>query len=55
MKIVAISGYFDPLHVGHLEYIKLAKKFGDKLYFKYEKIYNFYYNYYYYCNFNINL
>ena len=31
MKIVAISGYFDPLHVGHLEYIKLAKKFGDKL------------------------
>ena len=29
--IVAISGYFDPLHVGHLEYIKLAKQLGDKL------------------------
>jgi len=31
MKVVAISGYFDPIHVGHLEYINLAKKFGDKL------------------------
>ena len=31
MKTVAISGYFDPLHVGHIEYIKLAKKLGDKL------------------------
>ena len=31
MTKVAISGYFDPLHVGHLEYIKLAKKLGDKL------------------------
>jgi D-beta-D-heptose 7-phosphate kinase/D-beta-D-heptose 1-phosphate adenosyltransferase len=28
---VAISGYFDPLHIGHLEYIELAKKLGDKL------------------------
>ena len=25
MKLVAISGYFDPIHVGHIEYIKLAK------------------------------
>tara|TARA_B100001939_G_scaffold335819_1_gene338203 strand:+ start:638 stop:1039 length:402 start_codon:yes stop_codon:yes gene_type:complete len=31
MKVVAISGYFDPIHVGHLEYINLAKKLGDKL------------------------
>ena len=31
MKTVAISGYFDPVHVGHLEYIKEAKKLGDKL------------------------
>lgn len=31
MKTVAISGYFDPIHVGHLEYIKEAKKLGDKL------------------------
>ena len=21
---VAVSGYFDPIHVGHLEYLKLA-------------------------------
>ena len=26
MKKVAISGYFDPIHVGHIEYIKTAKK-----------------------------
>ena len=32
MKTVAISGYFDPLHIGHIEYIKLAKKLGDKLF-----------------------
>ena len=31
MKIVATSGYFDPLHVGHLECLKLAKELGDKL------------------------
>ena len=30
--IVAVSGYFDPLHIGHLEYFKLAKQLGDKLY-----------------------
>ena len=28
---VAVSGYFDPLHVGHLEYLKMAKKLGDHL------------------------
>ena len=31
MKTVAISGYFDPLHGGHIELIKLAGKLGDKL------------------------
>jgi len=31
MKIVAVSGYFDPIHRGHIEYIQLAKKLGDKL------------------------
>ena len=31
MKVVAVSGYFDPIHVGHLEYLKMAKNLGDKL------------------------
>ncbi|MAR30587.1 MAG: cytidyltransferase [Candidatus Marinimicrobia bacterium] len=31
LKIVATSGYFDPLHVGHLECLELAKQLGDKL------------------------
>ena len=30
-KRVAVSGYFDPIHVGHLKYLKLAKELGDKL------------------------
>lgn len=29
--IVAVSGYFNPLHVGHLDMIEMAKKLGDKL------------------------
>lgn len=29
--IVAVSGYFNPLHVGHLEMIERARKLGDKL------------------------
>ena len=29
--VVAVSGYFDPIHVGHLEYITEARKLGDKL------------------------
>tara|TARA_Y100000310_G_scaffold117161_1_gene115895 strand:+ start:3639 stop:4037 length:399 start_codon:yes stop_codon:yes gene_type:complete len=31
VKVVAVSGYFDPLHVGHLEYLALAAQLGDKL------------------------
>ena len=30
-KIVCVSGYFDPIHVGHLEYFKKSKVLGDKL------------------------
>lgn len=29
--VVAVSGYFNPLHVGHLEMIEKAKNLGDKL------------------------
>ena len=28
---VAVSGYFDPIQIGHLDYLELAKKLGDKL------------------------
>jgi cytidyltransferase-like protein len=31
MKVVVISGYFNPLHIGHLDYIENAKKLGDYL------------------------
>lgn len=31
MKIVLVTGGFDPLHSGHIEYFKDAKKLGDKL------------------------
>ena len=31
VSTVAVSGYFNPLHVGHLEMIERAKKLGDKL------------------------
>ena len=29
--VVAVSGYFNPLHVGHLEMMEKAKKLGDQL------------------------
>lgn len=31
MRLIITSGYFDPLHVGHLEYLQLARDLGDKL------------------------
>ena len=31
MKIVCVSGYFSPLHSGHIDYLENAKKLGDKL------------------------
>ncbi len=30
-RIVAVSGGFDPLHIGHVRLFKEAKKLGDKL------------------------
>ena len=30
-KIVCVSGYFDPIHIGHIEYFKKTKEFGTKL------------------------
>ena len=31
MKIVLCTGGFDPLHSGHIEYLKAARELGDKL------------------------
>lgn len=31
MKIVLVTGGFDPLHSGHIEYFRSAKKLGDRL------------------------
>ncbi len=31
MRIVACSGYFNPIHKGHVEYLERAKQLGDKL------------------------
>ena len=31
MKISVVSGGFDPIHSGHISYIKAARKLGDKL------------------------
>jgi|TARA_B100000287_G_C20601574_1_gene768303 cytidyltransferase-like protein len=31
VKTVAVSGYFDPLHIGHIEYLELASQIGDRL------------------------
>ena len=30
-RIVLVTGGFDPLHSGHIEYFKAAKKLGDEL------------------------
>mmetsp|Transcript_18836 Transcript_18836/g.47655 ORF Transcript_18836/g.47655 Transcript_18836/m.47655 type:complete len:148 (-) Transcript_18836:98-541(-) len=30
-KIVVCSGYFDPMHFGHIEYLEKSKDLGDKL------------------------
>ena len=30
-KIVVASGYFNPIHVGHIEYLEKAKELGDTL------------------------
>lgn len=30
-KTVVVSGHFNPLHIGHIEYLNEAKKLGDKL------------------------
>tara|TARA_R110002050_G_scaffold6130_5_gene25964 strand:- start:392 stop:868 length:477 start_codon:yes stop_codon:yes gene_type:complete len=31
LTTVAASGYFDPIHVGHIEYLEMARALGDKL------------------------
>lgn len=31
MNIVVVSGGFDPIHSGHIAYIKAAREFGDKM------------------------
>ena len=31
MRVVVISGYFNPIHTGHLDYINAASDMGDKL------------------------
>ena len=31
LTTVAASGFFDPIHVGHIEYLEKAKTLGDKL------------------------
>lgn len=31
MKVVLVTGGFDPLHSGHIEYFRAAKQLGDKL------------------------
>lgn len=31
MNVVIVTGGFDPIHSGHIEYFKAAKKLGDKL------------------------
>ena len=30
--MVIVSGYFNPIHIGHIEYLNRAKELGDKLF-----------------------
>ena len=30
-RIVVVSGYFNPIHIGHLDMMEQAKKLGDRL------------------------
>ena len=30
-KVVVASGYFDPMHYGHVEYLQRSKDLGDTL------------------------
>ena len=30
-RVVVVSGYFNPIHSGHLDYLEEAKKLGDYL------------------------
>ena len=30
--VVAVSGYFDPLHIGHINYLRSASMLGESLY-----------------------
>jgi cytidyltransferase-like protein len=32
MKVVIVSGYFNPVHKGHIEYLNKSKSYGNKLY-----------------------
>jgi len=31
-KVVIVSGYFNPIHKGHIEYFQYAKQYGDELF-----------------------
>ena len=31
-KVIIVSGYFNPIHKGHIEYFQKAREFGDLLF-----------------------
>ena len=39
-KAIIVSGYFNPIHKGHLEYFKNAKQHADFLFVIVTQIYN---------------